>query len=136
MTHKTVLLVEDELFVAIDIQMTLEDDGWDVVGPFASNREALSYLMNHKPACAILDVRLIDGDVFPVADKLHEAGIPFIFHSGHADPEELRRRYPGSSFYGKPCLPETLSREADRLIEGRSRGMSEHTMRRVATVEH
>ncbi len=64
MTHKTVLLVEDEVFVAMDFQMTLEDEGWTVAGPFPSTEEALDYLADNTPSCAILDVRLTDGDVF------------------------------------------------------------------------
>jgi CheY-like chemotaxis protein len=108
MTHKTVLLVEDEMFVALDIQMTLEDEGWQVSGPFASAREALEYLETHSADCAILDVRLADGDVFPVADKLEKAGIPFLFHSGHADPKKLEQQYPSSRVCQKPCHPTAL----------------------------
>lgn len=108
MTHKTVLLVEDEMFVALDIQMTLEDEGWQVLGPFASVREALEFLDSHSADCAILDVRLTDGDVFPVAERLEKAGIPFLFHSGHADPKKLEQQYPSSLVCQKPCHPHAL----------------------------
>lgn len=117
MTHKTVLLVEDEIFVAMDIQMTLEDEGWSVAGPFPSTAEALSYLESNSPTCAILDVRLTDGDVFPVADRLRETNVPFVFHSGHADGRELERDYPHSAFCQKPCLPTDLVKTIGRLVE-------------------
>jgi len=116
MTHKTVLLVEDEIFVAMDIQMTLEDEGWTVAGPFPSTAEALSYLDKHTPTCAILDVRLTDGDVFPVADRLREASVPFVFHSGHADGRALEEAYPESAFCQKPCLPTSLVQQVERLV--------------------
>lgn len=116
MSHKTVLLVEDETFVAMDIQMTLEDEGWTVAGPFPSTAEALSYLEEHKPTCAILDVRLVDGDVFPVADKLRDTNIPFVFHSGHADGRTLEQVYPQSAFCPKPCLPTSLVKEVNQLV--------------------
>lgn len=115
MTHKTVLLVEDEIFVAMDIQMTLEDEGWTVAGPFPSTAEALSYLDQNVPTCAILDVRLSDGDVFPVADRLRETNVPFVFHSGHADGRTLEEAYPHSAFCQKPCLPTDLVQQINRL---------------------
>ncbi|MGV1871172.1 MULTISPECIES: response regulator [Agrobacterium] len=116
MTQKTVLLVEDEVFVAMDIQMTLEDEGWTVAGPFPSTADALSYLDENIPTCAILDVRLTDGDVFPVADKLKETNIPFVFHSGHADGKALEEVYPDSAFCQKPCLPTSLLQQVTRLL--------------------
>lgn len=116
MTQKTVLLVEDEVFVAMDIQMTLEDEGWTVAGPFPSTADALSYLDENIPTCAILDVRLTDGDVFPVADKLKETNVPFVFHSGHADGKALEEVYPDSAFCQKPCLPTSLLQQVTRLL--------------------
>ena len=116
MTQKTVLLVEDEVFVAMDIQMTLEDEGWTVAGPFPSTADALSYLDENVPTCAILDVRLTDGDVFPVADKLKETNVPFVFHSGHADGKALEEVYPDSAFCQKPCLPTSLLQQVTRLL--------------------
>ncbi len=108
MTARTVLLVEDEMFVALDIQMTLEDEGWQVSGPFATAREALEFLDDNSVHCAILDVRLADGDVFPVADRLKKNEIPFVFHSGHANPRKLEEQYPASLVCQKPCHPAAL----------------------------
>ncbi|MCE3590369.1 hypothetical protein LXJ59_27665, partial [Escherichia coli] len=65
-----VMLVEDELFVALDVQMTVEDAGLEVEGPYTSLAEAeaaLARLDPHRLLCAILDVRLRDGEVFPAA---------------------------------------------------------------------
>ena len=121
MAHKTVLLCEDEMFVALDIQMTLEDEGYEVSGPFPSAGAALACLDDVKPDFAILDVRLVDGDVFPVADRLAKAGIPFIFHSGHADPGKLLQLYPSSLVCQKPCHPAAL---VDKLVKLHSEQMA------------
>ncbi|MGQ8632029.1 response regulator [Agrobacterium sp. DKPNP3] len=121
MTHKTVLLVEDEMFVALDIQMTLEDEGWEVLGPFASTREALEFLEAHTVDCAILDVRLTDGEVFPVADRLTDSGIPFVFHSAHANPAKLEQDYPQALVCQKPCHPTALVEKLTGFrVEGRA----------------
>lgn len=121
MTSKTVLLVEDEMFVALDIQMTLEDEGWQVSGPFATAREALEFLDENAVDCAILDVRLADGDVFPVADRLEKNEIPFVFHSGHANPQTLEEQYPASLVCQKPCHPTALVSRLKSFAEKRDR---------------
>ncbi|WP_312406928.1 response regulator [Rhizobium sp.] len=113
--NKTVLLVEDEMFVALDLQMIFEDGGWQVAGPFPSTQEALEYLAVNKPDCAVLDVRLADGDVYPVADALAAIDVPFVFHSGHADNAQLNVRYPQSKLCSKPCKPSDLLEEAHRM---------------------
>ncbi|MBW9089706.1 response regulator [Rhizobium wenxiniae] len=112
------MLVEDEMFVALDIQMTLEDEGWQVSGPFATAREALEFLDN-SVHCAILDVRLADGDVFPVADRLKKNEIPFVFHSGHANPRKLEEQYPASLVCQKPCHPAALVSKLKSFAEKR-----------------
>lgn len=114
---KTVLLVEDELFVALDVQDTLEQAGWTVDGPYATMSDAMIRLSTATHVCAVLDVRLKDGEVYPVADELASQGIPIVFHSGHAEKAVLRQRYPLASVCSKPCLPETLQDEVEKAIE-------------------
>jgi DNA-binding response OmpR family regulator len=104
----TVLLVEDELFVAMDVQDIIEGAGFDVDGPYVSVREAVAAVHSHLPTAAILDVQLKDGEVFPAADLLRDAGVPIIFHSGHADALALRDRYPSAAVCSKPCSPSAL----------------------------
>lgn len=113
---KTVLLVEDELLVAFDVQDMIEAAGFSVDGPYVSVDEAIAGLGRHLPDCAVLDVQLQDGEVFPVADLLHAAGVPFVFHSGHADAQSLRDRYPRAAVCGKPCSPTRLQATIIDLI--------------------
>ncbi len=108
------------MFVALDIQFFLEDEGWDVAGPFATTLETLTYLQDNRPTCAILDVRLADGDVFPVAEKLQAEGVPFVFHSGHADSLQLQERFPAAAFCAKPCLPSVLSDVLNCIVSKRA----------------
>lgn len=109
---ETVLLVEDELFIALDLQATIEDAGFAVEGPWTTLEDA-QHAIDRCGAghlrVALLDVRLADGSVFPAADRLYAQGVPIIFHSGHADDDELRARYPGATICPKPSPPAALS---------------------------
>ncbi|SEJ96075.1 Response regulator receiver domain-containing protein [Sphingobium sp. AP50] len=113
----TVLLVEDELFVALDLQDIIEEVGLSVDGPYISVASALDAVKNAPPDYAILDVRLADGEVYPVAEALQSAGVPFIFHSGHADAALLIERFPNAVVCGKPCSPIRLQDMLNRLTD-------------------
>lgn len=102
------MLVEDEFLVALDVQDIIESMGCTMDGPYPSRKDALTALQTRRPDCAVLDVRLRDGDVYPLADFLQGAGIPFVFHSGHADDRQLRERYPSALVCAKPCFPSSL----------------------------
>lgn len=102
------MIVEDELLVAFDLEHIVEDAGHQALGPYETVADAVAAVAERLPACAILDVRLLDGDVFPAADFLHKAGVPLIFHSGHADERDLRRRYPSAQICPKPSSPARL----------------------------
>jgi hypothetical protein len=52
--QKTVLIVEDEFLIAMDLQLMLEDHGWRVIGPAANVRDALRlsdghFALRHQP---------------------------------------------------------------------------------------
>ena len=78
-----ILVVEDEYFIADAMQRGLEDIGAQVVGPAASVADALALLDSTPVNGAILDVKLADETVFPVAEALTARGIPFIFATGY-----------------------------------------------------
>jgi DNA-binding NtrC family response regulator len=114
-----VLLVEDELFIALDLQATIEDLGFQVEGPCTTLTEAEAAIERCSAgfSAAVLDVRLADGTVFPAADRLAAAGVPIIFHSGHADEAEMRRRYPAATVCPKPSAPADLAAAIRRCTE-------------------
>jgi CheY-like chemotaxis protein len=104
----TVLVVEDEFIIALDLSETVKDLGFDLEGPFEGNEDAIEAIEVDMPDLAILDVFTADGEVYPLADRLVEAGVPIIFHSGHVPPEEVRNRYPQAQACSKPCPPDRI----------------------------
>ena len=104
----TVLVVEDEFIIALDLSETVRDLGYKVEGPFADKENAFIAIDQQMPDCAILDVKTADGEVYPLADALADAGVPIIFHSGHIVPADIAERYPLAQACAKPCPPDRL----------------------------
>ena len=80
-----VMVVEDELLIAMLIEDTLLDQGSIIVGPFTTVPEALQAAQDLPIDVAVLDVNLRGEKVYPVADALQARGVPFLLLSGYGD---------------------------------------------------
>lgn len=78
LSDRTILVVEDERMLALDLQDILEAWGCVVVGPVATAASALELMRDELPDCAVLDVHLNGGTSEPVAAALHAGGRPFV----------------------------------------------------------
>ncbi len=116
---KRILVVEDQALVALDLQAMLEDDGAAVIGPFGGLAAALGAVSGQAIDAAILDVDLGEEDVLPLADRLVERGVPFVFHTGHAEIGRLRARYDGAPVVLKPAPPGEVIRRLAGAIASR-----------------
>jgi DNA-binding response OmpR family regulator len=79
---KHILVAEDDFIVAMDLVDRLEALGAIVVGPFHDVGAAGRALAVAHPDAAILDVKLGREHVYPLADALAAAAVPFIFATG------------------------------------------------------
>ena len=111
----TVLVAEDELLIAMDVMEELDAAGFTAVGPFARTSQAMDYCRAHTPDCAVLDVRLADGESFPLADLLAERNVPVVFHSGHASGKSLSERYPTGWVCPKPARSSAIAAAVTEL---------------------
>ena len=90
-----ILVLDDDPLIAMDCAMVCEENGYDVLGPAHSVREALDLLAKARPDAAILDVNLGTETSLPVAERLDKEGVPLMIVSGYAErsmPEGLRGR--------------------------------------------
>jgi two-component system, response regulator PdtaR len=85
---RLVLVVEDEVLIAMDLEQLLHRHGWRVLGPAATVAEALRLLASDRPDVALLDVDLRGEPVTPVAEEPRARGVPFVPASAH-DGHEL-----------------------------------------------
>lgn len=79
-----VLIVEDSLLLALELEAGLEDAGVEVIGCAAELGEALS-MVEQDFDVAVLDADLNGQSVAPVAEILRTMGRPFVFATGYAD---------------------------------------------------
>lgn len=88
--RRVVLVVEDEFFIAMELESVLTRGGFKVLGPASSVDEALDLLRDQRPDAAVLDVTLGSEKVTPVAVLLKAWGVPFVLASA-SDAAELVR---------------------------------------------
>jgi DNA-binding LytR/AlgR family response regulator len=98
-TGRRVLIVEDELLIALELKYIVEQLGAGVVGPAGSAEGALQLLSDATPDAALLDVNLREGRVTPVAQACWDRSVPFALVTG----------------YGRLQLEEPLLRSAPRV---------------------
>jgi DNA-binding NarL/FixJ family response regulator len=93
-----ILIVEDDFFVALDLEAGLTDAGMKVVGPARTAEEAVALARAENPRLAVMDIRLAsarDG-IEAALDLYRDFGIRSIFASAHADPSFRKRAEPAS----------------------------------------
>jgi CheY-like chemotaxis protein len=112
MFTRSVLVIEDEAVVALFLSDVLSDLNYEVCAVAASGRHAIELAERHRPALAMVDVRLKgDLDGLDTARALRTRfGIPSILLSG--DPEALRNAEQKGvvplAVLNKPYTPEQL----------------------------
>ncbi len=74
MPVQRVLIVEDEILLAIEVEAALKAAGYDVCGVATSEAEALAMARDIHPDLAVVDVRLAPGNGKHVA---HELAVQF-----------------------------------------------------------
>jgi CheY-like chemotaxis protein len=115
LASKRVLIVEDEFFVAIQIESALQSFGCETIGPFTRLDVAIQASRRERFDLAVLDINLNQTLVYPLADELSLRRIPFVFLTGyaHADLPETYRSLPRIQ---KPFDPRTIKRALIRAL--------------------
>lgn len=102
---RSVLLLEDEPIIAMDVEYWLRDAGFEVAGSFCSYVNALDWLKSEEANAdiAVLDIVVRDRDCLSVAQILQERGIPFIVDAaGTNDPDFHNPVFAKSKWLSKP----------------------------------
>ena len=115
---RRVMIVEDEMLVAMEMESLLADQGCAVVGPAATVDRALALLAQEKPEAAILDVNLDGTTAAPVAAALKAQGVPFVLATGYGDAQPLQPELKDAPRVDKPVNHGELMRTLAQVIAG------------------
>ena len=93
MNKTSILIVEDEIIIAADLENKLKQIGYDVAGIASQGAEAVEMARYRRPSLILMDIRL-DGpmDGIETADTIRRRyDIPVIFLTAHSDRTTLSR---------------------------------------------
>jgi two-component sensor histidine kinase len=108
-TGNRILLVEDEILVAMMMKDILTELGFSVIGPFSRLAEAMVAAVHDEIDAGIIDINLGGEFVYPVADVLTARRIPFVFVTGYGV-ESIDRRFGYVPIVKKPVQRQVLQR--------------------------
>jgi len=114
---KKVLLVEDSLIIALDAEDLLRRLGAAKVMTESSAPGAIAAVEGERPDCAVLDIHLGDHTSAPIAKRLLELGVPFMFATGYGEKNQLPDELRSQQVVQKPYTLGSLSRCLGELLE-------------------
>jgi len=114
--RERILVVEDQAVVALDLQRTLREAGYRVIGP-ATSLPAVEGLL----ARGRIDAAIVDADVgrraFVLADRLADASVPVLFLADGTNP--LPARHAGAPILEKPFSRPRLLEALENVLTAR-----------------
>ena len=113
-----ILIVEDEPLIAFEVEQTLTDAGFAVVGVAARVEEALAMVEDGALDAAVLDANLHRVSAAPVAIALTARGLPFVITTGYTR-EQLPEGFEAGTLIEKPCLPDQIVEALNAALQAR-----------------
>lgn len=112
-TRRRVFIVEDEVLLALDLEMIAEEVGFSVAGQAARKSDAIQGIENSRPDLCLVDLHLLDGptgvDVAKFAAENTDAMVVFVTANRAALPDDL------CGAYGVIAKPYTVTGMRDAL---------------------
>ena len=111
-----ILIVEDEPLIAFEVEQTLTEAGFAVVGVALRLEEALAMVEGGALDAAVVDANLNRVSAAPIAIALTARGLPFVITTGYTR-EQLPEGFEAGTLIEKPCLPEQIVEALDHLLQ-------------------
>jgi DNA-binding response OmpR family regulator len=113
---RSILVVEDEALIVMDITQAFEHTGAEITST-NTLRHALLLAEHDGLSAAILDHALGDGDSSELCARLKERGISFMIYSGY---EKLEGDCKGAPHVDKPAKVRELVAAMESLLGGKT----------------
>jgi DNA-binding NtrC family response regulator len=120
LSKANLLVVEDEILVLLELESVLREAGADEIHLCRNVDSALNRIEQENITAAILDVRLGQEVVTPVAQALAQRGTPFIFYTGQTSRDPVLRQWPKDRILPKPARAHTIVDMLSKAIRGES----------------
>ena len=123
-SSKTILIVEDESIIALNLKYDLEDLGYDVIGIVDTGDDAIDNAVEHRPDLTIMDINL-KGEIngIQAAKKILALDLAVIYLTANSDDitfNESLSTSPASAFIPKPYNIDALSKTIALAINRQS----------------
>jgi len=125
-SNTPILIVEDNVFLALDLSQAIEEMNGRIVGPTALVSEALDLLQSRSVGGAIVDGSLADQEIGALTERLARHQVPFVLHAASELPASLTRRHATVPVLRKPvesrlvlaCLLTEIAKSGPRAESG------------------
>jgi CheY-like chemotaxis protein len=107
LSNRKILVVEDEMMIAMLIEDMLDEFGCKLVGPATNVPRALELIARENVEIAVLDLNLDGQNTYAIADALQQKNVPFIFATGYGS-TGLRQEYGNRPVLQKPFQARDL----------------------------
>ncbi len=118
-----ILVLEDEVLIAMDVEQLCRDSGAANVVVARSLAEIDLDRAASEFDAAIVDVMLDGTSTLAFARHIQERNVPFVFASGYTDLDEIFSAFPGVSVVGKPYSGSDLVEAVAAAARRRSSGV-------------
>ena len=115
-----VLIVEDEAVLLFEYSKVLSAAGACIAGRATTVKGAIPMAKSEDFDCALMDVKLRDGDVYPVACVVRDRGKSIVFVTGSPGLPELRKQWPDAEILDKPANRDDLIRATAKACKSRA----------------
>ncbi|WID98822.1 response regulator [Bosea vestrisii] len=107
-TGRRILVVEDEYLIAEYITATLEDLGYEVVGPAPTVPAAIAAIASERMDAVLLDANLAGTSSAPIAGELAARRIPFVVVTGYGNLDLATALLQSAPRINKPFTPSDI----------------------------
>ncbi len=113
-----VLIIEDETFIAMDIESLVKNLGHNVIGVARTHSDAVALAKNKKPGLILADIQLADGSsgLDAVNDLLKEFEVPVVFITAYPERFLTGERPEPAFLISKPFQPAMVSAVASQAL--------------------
>ena len=121
-----VLVVEDDALLLMELESILQDAGAEIVACCRNVTDGLTAVEQKPLAAAILDVRIGQGTIAPIARRLSNCGTPFLFYTGQVENDPALAEWSDHIVLSKPAQPATIVAAVALLLEHSGARQSAH----------